>query len=339
MNQLLAQSGNLQELDNLIVTYLSQHPDAIRLMRDARQLNQTVGISADLIESVRLACESCLDADMNRLFHPIKTEQTLAFYRQIQSFTSLENKVILDFGCGVHESFAVSINLWANGASHTIAIDDEAIQFPERTARFLYGWIIGCMANPHKYLWPGVRKEQYLSRLSMLGLEYLKKGQLEHIFSVFPLHYLTGSSALDAIADGKVNCVFSQSVFEHLPDPEKTLTKLYKKMAPNGILCIAIDYKDHRHYVTGASPWQYLVDDGDFQSGYINKLRHSQMMAIFRRCGFKTISEVVTRDQPPSSLETELNDKYATLSKSDIETTAGYLILRRGILLSETTSS
>jgi SAM-dependent methyltransferase len=331
MNQLHPQSGSFYELDSLIVTYLSQHPDAIRLMRDARQLNFSKGISADLIETLRLACERSLDADMNRLFHPVKTEQTLAFYRQIQNFASLENKVALDFGCGVHESFAISIILWANGASHTIAIDDEAIQFPERTARFLYDWIMACMANPHKYLWPGVRKEQYLTRLSMLGLEYLKKGQLEHIFSVFPLHYLTGSGALDAISDGKVNYVFSQSVFEHLPDPGLTLQKLHKKMAPDGIVCTAIDYKDHRHYVTGASPWEYLIDDGDFKPGYINKIRHSEMMRIFRENGFVVISEAVVRDEPPVALHAELNEKYAALSKDDIESTAGYLVFRRGI--------
>ena len=322
----------LNDLDLWIVNYLASHPDAVRLIKEARQSTASGGLTADMIEAMREACDRSLEKHHRGIFGTARTEQALAFYKQIESFASLENKVVMDFGCGIHECFAVAVVLWANGASHAIAVDEASIESPEYTAKFLYHWIVRCMTSPHRYLWSGVRREQFVSRLSALGLEKLKGGAFEHIFTVLPLIHISGKNRLDSLADGKINYVFSQSVLEHLQDPYGSLSQIHKKMAPNGIFCCAIDYRDHRHYVTGVSPWEYLFDDGDYEPGYLNKLRHSAMMEIVHRAGFSVISEQVVREALPDSIYEGILPKYRDLSKEDISTTASYLVLRRRAL-------
>lgn len=322
----------LDDLDPWVVRYLASHPDAVRLIKEARQSAASGEFSADLVEAMREACDRSLEKHHNRIFDPARTDQSLAFYRQIESFASLENKVVMDFGCGIHECFAVAVVLWANGASHAIAVDEAGIESPEFTAKFLYHWIVRCMTSPHRYLWSGVRREQFVSRLSALGLEKLKGGTFEHIFTVLPLLHMTGKNRLDSLADGKINYVFSQSVLEHLQDPYGSLSQIHKKMGPNGIFCCAIDYRDCRHYAAGASPWEYLFDDGDYQPGHLNKLRHSAMMKIVHKAGFSVISEQVVREALPPSIYEGILPKYKDLSKEDISTTACYLVLRRRAL-------
>lgn len=285
---------------------------------------------AGTLERVRDAVDGYLAADTQRLFHPLKTQTTLGFYHNLKAFGPLANKTVLDFGCGTHEALAISITLWASGAKAVIALDQEAIQWPALTARFLYDWIIHCITEPDRYLWPDVSREHFVARLTSLGLAQLKAGQLEQLYASLPLRHLCGPAAsLSTLPDGSLSYVLSQSVMEHIQRPSEVLAVLYQKMTGGGLLCFAIDYRDHRVYVEGASPWQYLVDDGDYLPGYINKLRHNAMLEIFTAQGFRLVSGQLVRQEVPASIMAQCLPKYRNLTSEDLETVAAYLIFQR----------
>jgi hypothetical protein len=89
----------------------------------------------------------------------------------------------------------------------------------------------------------------------------------------------------------------------------------------------AIDYRDHRAYTIGASPWQYLLDDQDHSPGYINKIRHSEMLRLIASAGFTVTQSKLIRQEPLSLESQRFIPRYGNLSEEDIKITEAHLLL------------
>jgi len=103
-------------------------------------------------------------------------------------------------------------------------------------------------------------------------------------------------------------------------------------MLDDSIIFADIDYRDHRRYTIGSSPWLYLVDDGDHESNYINKIRHREMLSIINESGFNIIDSIERKYDVPSNILREILPRYKPLEHEDISTLESRIIFTKRIL-------
>lgn len=317
-------------VDMAVLEYLAQHPCSAALMEtlDQTSVPPPSHYPVASLERLGKAVDACLDQEVPRLFHPQKTRVTWQFYKKLEAYVSLNNATTLDLGCGVHEAFAISLLFWANGAKEVIAIDEDMILWPDRTAHFLYRWIMEILTDPEPYLWRGVSRKELVERLSLLDLKALNEGSLDSLLEKLPLQYRTGHDAMRSLPQGQLQAIFSQSVLEHVPDIKRLLAQLALLGGEGSYACHAIDYRDHRLYVSGASPWQYLLDDGDHQPGYINKIRHEEFRSLLISAGYEILDEHLIRENIPEEVWDDRCARYRDGKEENFSVTAAYLIVR-----------
>lgn len=106
------------------------------------------------------------------------------------------------------------------------------------------------------------------------------------------IRYLTnGTQSLAQIADASVDFIWSQVVLEHVPKSEFLLLakELRRIIKPAGIGVHSIDFRDHlggglNNLRFDSSIWE---SDYFYTSGfYTNRLRPSEILAIFKAAGF-----------------------------------------------------
>lgn len=323
---------NYSELDDLILQYIGRHPNYIGLMRRLENdVEKPLPADGDLIESIKECCEHILEDEIERLYHDHKVQVTFDFYKYALKDVDLHGKIILDFGCGIYDALAISILLWANGAQGVVALDASALFSPKRTSRFLYDFIVKCLIDPSIFLWGNASLSEFRDRLLSLNLKELKTGCLSSLFINAPILHVIGDIQTINLPDSGIDCIVSQSVIEHAKDCEQTLSCINAKLVPGGLFCCAIDFRDHRLYAHGNSPWQYLVDDGDYYPEYINKIRYSRMMEIFDASGFDILGGSLVEEEPPVDILNNLLYKYKHLSESDIRINACYVVFRKRV--------
>ncbi len=99
--------------------------------------------------------------------------------------------------------------------------------------------------------------------------------------------------------------VWSRSVLEHVRSPEGLQRQVLDLLAPGGVQVADIDYKDH--YQGKAHPehaydmlrysqrtWDLMTSH---RSSWVNRLRHSEWIALFEAVGFE-VAVVSTREIP-----------------------------------------
>lgn len=316
-------------LDGLVLRYLSQRPDYAALIAAWGKAPNPMPPSHDLIEAIRDCCESIIETEPTRPYHAHKVAVTFGFYKRALRHADILDKVILDFGCGCQEALAIAVLLWANGARGVLAVDSDPLVSESRTGRFLYDFIITCLIQPEPFVWEQTQIAEFRHKLLSLDLRAFRSGYISPLFTAAPILHAVGDILELDLPDGKIDGMVSQSVFEHVGNCEQVLRQLHRKLVPGGLLCSAIDFRDHRFYTEGSSPWRYLLDDGDYYPGYINKMRFSQMMELFKTCGFSVVSNDLVEDQPPADILENILPKYRDLSLADIRINACYTLFKK----------
>lgn len=111
-------------------------------------------------------------------------------------------------------------------------------------------------------------------------------------------------SARTGLEDRSVDFIYSHNVFEHIP-PELLpgiMAECRRVLKDDGVVSFLIDYSDH--YTTfdkSITPYHFLrYDDKKWQKynpplHYVNRLRHSDFVRIFRQAGFEIVEETPRR--------------------------------------------
>ena len=134
---------------------------------------------------------------------------------------------------------------------------------------------------------------------------YSVKGE-QVVFKPERMDYLFPRQSYDIrMPDGSVDFVFSHSVFEHITDPDKTVTAIEKVLRRGGISAHDIDLRDHDDFSkpleflkTGEASWQARYT-GEHKFTYTNRKRLSDFVAATERSGLK-ILKVETMKVPMS---------------------------------------
>jgi 2-polyprenyl-3-methyl-5-hydroxy-6-metoxy-1,4-benzoquinol methylase len=240
---------------------------------------------------------------------------------------NLEDKKCIDFGCGATRPFSIATLMFLFGAKNVVAID--VVPFGNHSAVAQGLWhMLAVLALEASGLekYSTYKRKLIKSRLAEFDLAALREGRLMEGLPKAIQQNVGDYLAIEKYV-GTFDVMISNSVFEHIPKLKETMQLLRKNLQPEGCIYTDIDYRDHRMYVSGLSPWAYLLDDGDVSSGYINKIRHSAMMDLIDETGFRVIASDQVVNTPPPQVTENIHSRYGTVSGCDLMVVQDTLLL------------
>lgn len=131
--------------------------------------------------------------------------------------------------------------------------------------------------------------------------------------------------------DPATDCSCSNEVLEHVPLDQLPRLLAGLRAITTGITTHSIDYSDHYARSDGKlSRLNFLQYDDSrwrpFNSGrqYVNRLRHSDYVRLFREAGFTILEESSTAGDPPRDLK--IADQFRRYEPSDLFAVKGRII-------------
>ena len=253
-----------------------------------------------------------------------------SFYHEISRYTSIEDKVICDLGCGRMNAVGLSTIFYLNGCKSTYAFDIKNID-SKRSATGLYEILLECHAAPENWLLSGFGREDYFNRLNTIDLDELKQGKMDRFFEKLPIGWDKKRLNDIEIEDESIDICFSQAVLEHLLSFDEAMAKLFQMMAPGGIMVHHVDFRDHRIIMEPQKyKWySFLAEDEKWTDGLCNRLRPNQMKEIMEHVGFQVIEFVGERSELPRTFQSRLAFPFSKMAIDEIETMGGMFAVRK----------
>lgn len=173
-------------------------------------------------------------------------------------------------------------------------------------------------------LTPYKEMARYLLARGMPPLDLSHAKSLEEVLSVCSGRYGTeGIRSLQKIPDGSVDFLWSNAVLEHVRLSEflDTLKELRRMMRPGGVCSHRIDLRDHLGYALNNLRFSEDLWESNFfaRSGfYTNRIRHSEMLDLFREAGFSPeVVQIDRWERLPTPLA-KLAMKYQRLAEDEL---------------------
>jgi SAM-dependent methyltransferase len=143
--------------------------------------------------------------------------------------------------------------------------------------------------------------------------------------------------ALDVTA-ATVDCLCSNEVLEHLPVEalHGVARDTRRLLRPGGIAVHTIDYSDHyARSDRNIDRFNFLTfDEVAWQRHnsplqYVNRLRHSDYLGIFRAAGLSIVEQALIPGAPTSTTPAKVATQFRTYSAEDLFGLSGRLVIRR----------
>jgi hypothetical protein len=240
---------------------------------------------------------------------------------------SLHGKTCVDFGCGAIRPLSTASLLYLLGADHVSAIDLVPPHDKPSVAVGLYALLLAVMSGRLGIDTTalGVSPSTLRERCAAFDWGALLKGDIR---GVPPGIRLQTSDYLRLPAhERRFDFLTSYSTLEHVAELPSYLCAFREAISDAGAIDIAIDYRDHRTYTVGASRWQFMKDGGDHAPGYINKLRHSELLQLITSAGFKVAQSRTVREEPSPQDLIDFLPQYQDMSRDDLTTTEAHLLM------------
>jgi len=141
------------------------------------------------------------------------------------------------------------------------------------------------------------------------------------------------------IGPGNIDCFYSVDTLEHIPAPDlsQVLKQARLMLKSNGCSIHMIDYSDHYARGQELSRLNFLrfsdLEWDRFNSPlqYVNRLRHSEYLAIFKTAGF-SVSQVETdREAPDADVLGHLAPRFTAFDLADLCTVRAMLLLKPAV--------
>ncbi len=142
---------------------------------------------------------------------------------------------------------------------------------------------------------------QLLAERGLSAPDLAHVGSLAELLATCRACYATsGLDSLRAIPDASVDFVWSQAVLEHVRCGEflETMQELHRVLRPDGVSSHRVDLRDHLDDGPNNLRFSNRVWESQFMASsgfYTNRLRYSEMLALFREAGFNV--DVVSVDR------------------------------------------
>lgn len=134
-----------------------------------------------------------------------------------------------------------------------------------------------------------------------------------------------------------VDCAISVETLEHIPkdDIAKILQELHRILRPDGVALMQIDYGDHfKGFDPSISSFNFLTYSDEewqpFQSRfqYVNRLRHSEYVGLFKAARFEIIVERPDRRSAEPAISVNLASRFRQFSEEDLFTLGALIVAR-----------
>ncbi len=134
-------------------------------------------------------------------------------------------------------------------------------------------------------------------------------------------------------ADLKVDCSCSNEVLEHIAPDQLVRLLAGLRAVTTGITTHSIDYSDHYARSDGnLSRFNFLkYDDAQwrpFNSGwqYVNRLRHSDYVRLFREAGFAILEESSVPGEPSAEIVDNVARRFLRYAPADLFALRGLIV-------------
>lgn len=157
------------------------------------------------------------------------------------------------------------------------------------------------------------------------------------VFNPDRIEYLHPRQSYDIrLPDGSIDFAFSHSVFEHISDPAKTVTAMFKVLRSGGLSAHHFDMRDHNDF---SKPLEFLKFDeaawnerfkGANAHLYTNRKRLPDFVALFERAGF-TIVKVQPTGKVAMSEEIRrgLHSDFQGYAPDDLAVVSALIVARK----------
>jgi SAM-dependent methyltransferase len=139
------------------------------------------------------------------------------------------------------------------------------------------------------------------------------------------------------LPDNSIDCAVSVETLEHIPkaDIAAILKELRRIIRPDGVALMQIDYGDHfKGFDPGISSFNFLTYSDEewtpFQSRfqYVNRLRHSEYLQLFKDAGFQLLSDSPDCRPPEPAIMQRLAPQFRQFSERDLFTLGSLIVAR-----------
>jgi SAM-dependent methyltransferase len=214
----------------------------------------------------------------------------------------VKNSVFLEMGSG--DSVASALLAYSVGVQKTYLID--AGDFATRDMRFYRK--LGDRLKKHGLNPPEIPEDM----------------TFENLLKACNAQYLTdGLASWKSIAENSVDFSWSHSTLEHIRKREfkNVMGNLYRVMTPEGVTSYNIDLMDHLGGRLNNLRFSEKVWESDWmaKSGfYTNRLRHSEILDLFREAGFIVKNPREGRWKTLPTPRSSLTQPFCKMSDNDL---------------------
>jgi hypothetical protein len=134
-------------------------------------------------------------------------------------------------------------------------------------------------------------------------------------------------------ADEKVDCSCSNEVLEHVPPDQLVSLLAALRAVTTGVTTHSIDHSDHyARSDPSVSRLNFLRYSDEewrpFNRGrqYVNRLRHSDYLRLFRETGFRIVEEHASAGVVPPDLPANLAPQFRSYAPDDLFATKGRIV-------------
>lgn len=241
------------------------------------------------------------------------------FIKHMDKHTGFSGKKYLELGCGKYNPFGNSVVMYLNGASQCIAFDLFPPDDKKRAAEALFDLLGNCALNPDKWIFSTISKTEFLNRISQFDTEALRLGNLDEGLKKVPIKHLLGNIDDINIPDNSIELVTSRSVLEHFLNFETAMKNLYRFCAKDSYIFHSIDLTDHRAYVKKKyNYWSFLNKPDNWTDNLCNRLRASEIKAIFEKTGFEILEWNTKKFKFPLEVRKKLKGRFKNMSDEEL---------------------
>lgn len=201
-------------------------------------------------------------------------------------YENIKDKSIVDYGAGTISTLSVAIVLFANGFSSVVACEPLSIEIDYALAG-VKQTIQSIHLEPEIMNFSGISNNELITRVSLLNFENLEiemKKLNAELTEVVNLGGIKLTKNIHALDPNSIDCIFSNSVLEHITNINFELANHFRVLRSNGLSIHTVDFSDHRAIGTNISPCQFYYD-GILH--HVNGLRPSEMESLFSLSGFR----------------------------------------------------
>lgn len=246
-----------------------------------------------LFTSLRTEIEKRTEVPENRL-SPRSLAQSFQFmhHYSTQYGLPIRGANYLDVGCGSLNPFARMFGHLMVGAARAACLELDPIQDPSEAARSIARMAATAAIDPTLVFGTlPITGRDCLTNVADFDLARLAKGDASGLNSE-RLTYLQRSASDTGLPDRAIDVVVSNSVLEHVADPEATIAELTRITKPGGFAVHGIDVSDHRWYaVPGLHKLEFLTVQTDAKIVHeCNRLRLVDFERLFAKYGLRTLA-------------------------------------------------